>query len=147
MNITKNWLVQKFNNCRYNAYITLFYFVISPFLKQIKDSSLVKLNELNELILKLADDVNEKNYFNIIIYLQKNRFDSNNKKKDEIINEENEDKKEQLIKNLKIDDTIDFTSSGYAAQLFSMFNNNPLFFFKENKSSDCFICGLKNRNN
>ena len=103
MNITKNWLVQKFNNCRYNAYITLFYFVISPFLKQIKDSSLVKLNELNELILKLADDVNEKNYFNIIIYLQKNRFDSNNKKIDEIINEDDEDK------------NIDFTSSGYAA--------------------------------
>ena len=81
----------------------------------------------------------------IIILLQKNRFDSNNKKIDEIINEENEDKKEQLIKNLKIDDTIVFTSSGYAAQLFSIFNNNTLFCFKENKSSDCFICGEKNQ--
>ena len=69
----------------------------------------------------------------IIILLQKNRFDSNNKKIDEIINKENEDKQELQIKNLKIEDTIDFTSSGYAAQLFSIFNNNPLFCFKENK--------------
>lgn len=79
----------------------------------------------------------------IIILLQKNRFDSNNKKIDEIINKENEDKQELQIKNLKIEDTIDFTSSGYAAQLFSIFNNNPLFCFKENKSSECFICGEK----
>ena len=30
-NIASKWLIQKGNNCRYNAFITLFYFTISPF--------------------------------------------------------------------------------------------------------------------
>ena len=38
-----------------------------------------------------------------------------------------------LIKQLKIDDTIDFSSSGYAVQLFSIFNNNLDYCIKENK--------------
>ena len=80
-------MIQKANNCRYNAYITLFYFTISPYLVQLKDEKLSKLNQLNELILKLADNVNEKNYYNIIVFFQKNKSDSNNKKIDEIINE------------------------------------------------------------
>ena len=84
LNISEKWLIQKANNCTYNAYITLFYFTISPYFVQLKDE---KLSKSNELILKLADNVNEENYYNIIVYLQKNKFDSNNKKIDEIINE------------------------------------------------------------
>ena len=145
--ISKKWLVQKANNCRYNAFITFFYFTISPFLYNLKDNKLVKLNQLNELILKLAKDVNELNYYNIIIFLQKNKFDANNEKIDEIINESDDNKKQILINQLKIDDTIDFSSSGYAAQLFSIFNNNSLFCFKENKSTECFICGKKQLEN
>ncbi len=53
-------------------------------------------------------------------------------------------KKRITFKNLKIDDTIDLSSSGYAAQLFSIFNNNSLFCFQENKYTECFICGKKN---
>ena len=147
LDISKKWLVQKANNCRYNAFITFFYFTISPFLYNLKDNKLVKLNQLNELILKLAKDVNELNYYNIIIFLQKNKFDANNEKIDEIINESDDNKKQILINQLKIDDTIDFSSSGYAAQLFSIFNNNSLFCFKENKSTECFICGKKQLEN
>ena len=44
---------------------------------------------------------------------------------------------------MKFDDTIDFSSSGYAAQLFSIFNNNTIFCFGENKESECVICGEK----
>ena len=29
------WLIQKGNNCRYNAFITLFYFTNTPFFKKI----------------------------------------------------------------------------------------------------------------
>ena len=147
LDISQKWLVQKANNCRYNAYITFFYFTISPFLYNLKDNKLEKLNQLNELILKLADDVSEQNYYNIIIFLQKNKFDTNNKKIDEIINEVDEIKKENLIKLLKIDDTIDLSSSGYAAQLFSIFNKNSLFCIKESKSTECVICGKKNLEN
>ena len=121
--IACKWLIQKGNNCRYNAFITLFYFTISPFLSLIKDKNLNLLNELNDLIIKLSENINDKNYYDIIIFLQKNKFDSNNSKIYEIINEEDELKKEELIEKLKIDDTIDFTSSGYAAQLFSIFSN------------------------
>ena len=137
------WLKQKGNNCRYNAFITLFYSSISPFLTTLKDRNLIQLNELNKLITKLAENINYKNYCDIIIFLQKNKFDSNNEKIDEIIKEEDEKKKEELIKKLKFDDTTDFTSSGYAAQLFSIFNNNIYFCLRENKESECIICGNK----
>ena len=89
-------MIQKANNCTYNAYITLFYFIISPYLVRLKDENLSNLNQLNELILKLTDNVNEENYYNIIVYLQKNKFDSNNKKIDEIINERGDKKKNYL---------------------------------------------------
>ena len=39
--------------------------------------------------------------------------------------------------------SIDFTSSGYAAQLFSIFSNNLYFCVKENKEYECIICGNK----
>ena len=78
---------------------------------------------MNDLIIKLSENNNDKNYYDIIIFLQKNKFDSNNIKIDEIINEDDELKKEELIEKIKIDDTIDFTSSGYATQLFSIFSN------------------------
>ena len=141
--IADKWLIQKGNNCRQNAFITLFYFTISPFLSLIKIKNLNLLNELNDLIIKLSENINDKNYYDIIIFLQKNKFDSNNAKIDEIINEEDELKKEELIEKLKIDDTIDFTSSGYAAQLFSIFSNNLYFCVKENKEYECIICGNK----
>ena len=48
--------------------------------------------ELNDLIIKLSKDVNDKNYYDIIIFLQKHKFDSNNYLIDEIINEEDDDK-------------------------------------------------------
>ena len=143
--IENSWLKQKGNNCRYNAFITLFYFTISPFIKEKKDNTLVLLNELNEMILKLSENITEKNYYDIIIFLQKNKFDSNNRKIDEIINETNENKKEELIKQLKIDDTIDFSSSGYAVQLFSIFNNNLDFCIKENKVTECILCERKKK--
>ena len=121
-------MIQKGNNCRYNAFIAFIYFTISPYLKSINDNQSVKINDLNDLILELSENVTERNYYNIIIFLQKNKFDSNNEKIDEIIRETNEEKKEKLIKQLKVEDKIDFSSSGYAAGLFSIFNNYKIFY-------------------
>ena len=74
-NISKGWLVQRFNNCRYNAFITLFYFVYSSFLKEIKvDINNKLLIELNDMIIKLSNDLNDKNYYDIIIFLQKKQI-------------------------------------------------------------------------
>ena len=146
--ISEAWLIQKGNNCRYNAFITLLYFTITPYINSINDINLKMLNDLNQLILELANNINNKNYNKIIIFLQKNKFDSNNLKIDEIINETDDEKKMLLIENLNIVDSIEFSSSGYAAQLFSIFNNNPLFCLKENKETECIICGTKkNRRN
>ena len=89
--ISDAWLFKKYNNCRYNAFITLFYFVFASYIKDLNDNSLKYLNQLNDLILKLSNDVNDKNYNEIIIFLQKNKFDSNNYLLDEIIREEDED--------------------------------------------------------
>ena len=54
--------MEKGNNCRYNAFITLFYFTITPFLTLIKDNDLVLLNELNDMIIKLSENINDNNY-------------------------------------------------------------------------------------
>ena len=142
-NISETWLIQKGNNCRYNSFITIFYFTISSFITNIKDKKLIYLNELNELILKLSKEVNEKNYIDIIIFLQKNKFDSNNSLIDQIINEDDEEKKEILINQMNADTTIDFNSSGYAAQLLSIFKNIDYFCIKESKSTECILCGKK----
>ena len=91
--------------------------------------------------MKLAESNQKNNYYKNITVLQKNKFYSNDKKLDKIINEE--DEKKIFIKQLKIDDTINFSSSGYAAQLYFKFNNNHLFYFKESKSMECFICEMK----
>ena len=93
IDISETWLIQKGNNCRYNAFITLLYFTITPYINSINDINLKMLNDLNQLILELANNINNKNYNKIIIFLQKNKFDSNNLKIDEIINETDEEKK------------------------------------------------------
>ena len=98
---------------------------------------------MNEKIIKLSEDINDINYNDIVIFLQKNKFDTNNAKIDAIINEQDEDKKKDLIKQIKFDDNIDFSSSGYAAQLFSIFNNKLDFCIKENKKLECILCEKK----
>ena len=89
-NISQEWLKQKFNNCRYNAFITLFYFIFSSYISENEEKNTTQIKELNKLIIKLTEDVNDKNYYDIIIYLQKNKFDTNNYIIDTIINEEDE---------------------------------------------------------
>ena len=91
--INDKWLIQKGNNCRYNAFITIFYFAITPYLKSIKDRKYLLLDELNERVIKLSGEVNDINYINIVIFLQKNKFYSNNAKTDAILNEQDEEKK------------------------------------------------------
>ena len=98
---------------------------------------------MNELILKLSKEVNEKNYIDIIIFLQKNKFDTNNSLIVQIINEEDEEKKELLINRMNVDTSIDFNSFGYAAQLLSIFKNIDYFCIKESKSTDCILCRKK----
>ena len=112
-------------------------------MKDKKDTNLTLLNELNDLIINLANDVTIKNYIDIIVYLQKNKIDSNNSYIDRIVNEEEKKKKLDLINNLNSSNSVDMTSSGYVAQLFSVFNNNETFCFKESKTSECIICGEK----
>ena len=41
------------------------------------------------------------------------------------------------------DNSIDFNSSWYVAQLFSLFKNNELFCIKESKNIECILCGKK----
>ena len=78
---------------------------------------------MNDLVLKLAKDVNENNYINIIIFIQKNKFDTNSSLIDQIINEEDKEKKASLINQMNTYTALDFDSSGYVDQLFSLFKN------------------------
>ena len=45
----------------------MFYFTISPYLKDNNDKNYLILNDLNEKIIKLAEDINDIN----VIFLQK----------------------------------------------------------------------------
>ena len=44
------------------------YFNITPYLKFINDKNLMYLNEL---IIKLSENINQKNYYDIIIFYKK----------------------------------------------------------------------------
>ena len=112
-------------------------------MKDKKDTNHKLLNDLNELLINLTEDVTIKNYIDIIVYLQKHKIDTNNSYIDKIINEEDEQKKLELINDLNSFTEVDMTSSGYIAQLFFVFNNNENFCFKESKTSECIICGKK----
>ena len=92
-NITQEWLKQKFNNCRYNAFITLFYFNFSSYITDNEEKNSIQLKEMNNLIIKLTEEVNDKNYMDIVIYLQKHKYDTNNFIIDNIIKEEDPEKK------------------------------------------------------
>ena len=81
-------------NTRYNIFIKLRYFTITPFIYDIKHRNLVVLNGLNDLIIKLYENKKEKDYYDIIIFLQKNKFDLNNTKIVQIIKESEKNKKE-----------------------------------------------------
>ena len=83
------------------------------------------------------------NIINLIIFLQKNKYDVNNALIDKIINEENDEKKAILIAQMNNDNSIDFNSSGYVTQLFSLFKNNELFCIIESKNIECISCGKK----
>ena len=86
--IATKWLINKFNNCRYNSFITLFYFTISPFIEDLNEENIKDLKMLNELIIKLSKEVNDKNYNDIIIFFQKNNYDVNNKLIEQIVREQ-----------------------------------------------------------
>ena len=84
--IAEKWLINQLNNRRYNSFITIFYFIISPFIYQIEDKVLNNLKELHNLIIKLSKEVTYKNFLDIVIYMQQNKYDANNKLIDQIIN-------------------------------------------------------------
>ena len=67
MEISDKWLEQKINNGRYNAFITLFYFICSSLIEDFGEKDNHLLTELNDLLLNLTQDVSDKNYNEIII--------------------------------------------------------------------------------
>ena len=89
----------------------------------------------------MSNNVNDNNYAEIVIFMQKNKFDSNNKLIDEIIKEADESKKQKLIEKIANNNDIDFITSGYTVQLFRIFNNIDLFCIKESKVIKFIICG------
>ena len=113
----------------------------------MNDKSFMQIQELNNLILKLAQEVNDKNYLDIITFLQKNKYDVNNKLIDQIIKEQDEKKKELLIEQMNNDNTVDYNASGYVAQLFSIFKNIKDFCIIESRKSECMLCGKNSLDN
>ena len=95
------------------------------------------------MILKLSEDVTDENLNNIIIFFQTNKFDSNNEIKDKLIYEKKDNKNNQLLSHLNTSTTINYSSSGYVNQLFSIFKNIDNFCKKESKFKDCSFCGKK----
>ena len=89
----------------------MFYFNISPFLYNLNDNNFILLNKLNDLILKLTNNVNDNNYAEIVIFMQKNKFDSNNKLNDEVIKEAYKSQKQKLIEKITNNNGIDFITS------------------------------------
>jgi len=66
----KNWLIYENNSCRYDCFLTLYAFVIKPFLsKEILDAveDLNKLNYITDLLLNNPDKNIELSFGNILM--------------------------------------------------------------------------------
>ena len=76
--IDDKWLINQFNNCRYNEFSIILFYNFT-FIDNLNEENIKDIKLLNELIIKLSKEVNEKNYKDIIIFFQKNNYDVNNK--------------------------------------------------------------------
>ena len=76
--------------------------MFSSYIEEQNNNFKKDIKELNKLILKFVDNVNTENNNNIIGFLQTNNYDSNNSLIDNIINENDEEKENRLIKEYKI---------------------------------------------
>ena len=75
--------------------------MFSSYIEEQNNNFKNDIKELNKLILKFVDNVNTENNNNIIGFLQTNNYDSNNSLIDNIINENDEEKENRLIKEYK----------------------------------------------
>ena len=98
---------------------------------------------MNDLILKLSKEVNEKNYIDIIIFIQKNKFDTNNSLIGQIINEDDEEKKASLINQMNTYTAVDFNSSGYTASYLLCSEISYIFLSKNPNQQSIFYVGKK----
>ena len=140
LTICEVWLTNNNNlYCRYNSFITIFYFCISSYISDKLDNEYTLLHHLNKLILELVDDVNETNLKKIIEFFQKNEFNSNNALLDKIKYCHSDIQKIDLINNYK-NRNIDYNSTGYVVELFKLFNDIKNFCIVEKKYTKCILC-------
>ena len=77
--INEKWLSNSGLLCRYNSFVTFFYFLIYTFLFNNNNKyNNTKLKELFEMIITLSNDANFSNLKKIIYFFQINNYDSNN---------------------------------------------------------------------
>lgn len=142
--IEDKWIKAKGLNCRFSTFFTIFYFIFREYIDSLEEEDEYRdLKELNILILKLVDDYNDNNYFNIIKFLQTKQYDSNNKKLDKLLTESNLIKHNDFLEKFKTSQNIDYFSSGYISQLLRVFNNKKNFCIIEKKREECIICNKK----
>ena len=140
LTIKEVWLTNNNNlYCRYNSFITIFYFFISSYISDKLDKKFTFLHQLNKLILDLVDDVSDAKLKKIIEFFQKNEFDSNNALLDNIKNYHDEIQKIDLINNYK-NRNIDYNSTGYVVELFKLFKDIKNFCIVEKKYTKCILC-------
>ena len=110
------WLVYQNNSCRYDSYITLFYFCLYDYLISIKlaEGSIIKS------IINLLDKLNYSNLVEIHNSIWKLMINS----KINILSTEIENRNNYYS---------GYGKSGYISQLFNIFKNNNIFCITEEK--------------
>lgn len=126
----ENWLINSFNSCRYDVFITLYGFCIKDVLYNIKYKFNDIFNTLNITFETLIDDPLNNAKFVLWEYFSKNNIDPI----------------DYLIYNTKTNNNIiniGIGHEGYLAQLFKIFKNDPIFCIKEKKHIVCTFCQYK----
>ena len=154
--INETWLINRGENCRYICFTTLYYFIFLSYINKKKETDYINLKYLNELVLKLSENVDNRYMNDIIEFFQINKYDIDNKLLDEINelnekllnsnsqqNELTEQKRNKLINNLKNNYNINYYSSGYITALFNIFKNLEDFCIVEKKFEFCTLCRNK----
>ena len=141
--INENWLVNKGFNCRYISFVTIYYFNFLSYINNLQGDKFKNLKKLNDLVLKLSQDVNINNLNSIIEFFQKNKYDIDNDLLDKIKKETDKRKLPKLIDQLKNNTKINYYSSGYICSLFNIFADLDNFCIVEKKFEECVLCKRK----
>lgn len=129
--LTKNkWFIWHNNSCRYDSFVTIFYYILNNYLKIFEKDLNMHIKYLLNNMENIQNKINSNEFIDSIWkYMINNNID--------IL-------KSKVKNNKLVIEDGGFYKVGYINQIFSIFNNNELFCIRLEKNEICKNCNFKN---